>query len=78
MRRGSVLEDTTACAEFLAALEHDAGGAAVLDEHLRDTRALVRISAPASRAADAIACEIAPVPPRANPHERNAPSISPM
>ena len=40
--------------------------------------ALVRISTPASRAASAIEFEIAPVPPRANPHERNAPSISPM
>ncbi len=39
---------------------------------------LVRISAPASRAAAAIAFEIAPVPPRLNPHDRNAPSISPM
>ena len=40
--------------------------------------ASVRISTPASRAASAIAFEIAPVPPRENPHERNAPSISPM
>ena len=42
------------------------------------TAALVRISTPASRAAAAIALEIAPVPPRARPHDRNAPSISPM
>jgi hypothetical protein len=33
----------------------------------------VRISAPASRAASAIALEIAPVPPRANPQARKAP-----
>ena len=45
---------------------------------IRDTDVSVRISTPASRAADAIAFEIAPVPPRAKPHERNAPSISPM
>src|SRR5712691_10834909 len=42
------------------------------------TGALVRISAPASRAASAMAFEIAPVPPRLKPQERNAPSISPM
>jgi hypothetical protein len=42
------------------------------------TGAFVRISTPASRAAAAIASEMAPVPPRAKPHERNAPSISPM
>ncbi len=42
------------------------------------TPAFVRISTPASRAAEAIAFEIAPVPPRLNPHDRNAPSISPM
>ena len=42
------------------------------------TGASVRISTPASRAAPAIAFEIAPVPPREKPHERNAPSISPM
>src|SRR5687767_4557862 len=42
------------------------------------TAASARISAPASRAAAAMALEIAPVPPRASPHERNAPSISPM
>ena len=45
---------------------------------MRATGASVRISAPASRAAAAIAFEIAPVPPRAKPQERNAPSISPM
>src|SRR5882724_506303 len=42
------------------------------------TPAFVRISTPASRAAAAMAFEIAPVPPRLNPHDRNAPSISPM
>ncbi len=45
---------------------------------IRATGASVRISTPAARAADAIASEIAPVPPREMPHERNAPSISPM
>jgi hypothetical protein len=45
---------------------------------MRATAVSVRISTPASRAAAAIAFEIAPVPPRANPHERKAPSISPM
>jgi hypothetical protein len=42
------------------------------------TSACERISTPAARAALAIAFAIAPVPPRAKPHERNAPSISPM
>ena len=42
------------------------------------TGACVRISTPAARAAAAIAAEIAPVPPRARPQERNSPSISPM
>ena len=45
---------------------------------IRATEVSVRISTPASRAALAIAFEIAPVPPRAKPHDRNAPSISPM
>ena len=44
----------------------------------RSTAAPVRISTPASRAAEAMAAEMAPVPPRASPHERNSPSISPM
>ena len=42
------------------------------------TEAFVRISAPASCAAAAMAFEMAPVPPRLKPQERNAPSISPM
>ncbi len=42
------------------------------------TVAFVRISAPAARAAEAIDSLTAPVPPLANPHARNAPSISPM
>ncbi len=45
---------------------------------MRAIGASVRISTPASRAASAMALEIAPVPPRAKPQERNAPSISPM
>ena len=42
------------------------------------TLASVRTSTPASRAAPAMAAEIAPVPPRASPHDLKAPSISPM
>ena len=42
------------------------------------TGAFVRISTPASRAAEAMARLIAPVPPREKPQERKAPSISPM
>ena len=42
------------------------------------TVASVRISAPNRRAASAMAFDTAPVPPRDRPHERNAPSISPM
>ena len=38
----------------------------------------VTISTPASFAAAAMARLIAPVPPRENPQERKAPSISPM
>jgi hypothetical protein len=45
---------------------------------MRATGAFVRISTPASRAAPAMARLIAPVPPREKPHERKAPSISPM
>ena len=43
-----------------------------------ETLASVSISAPASLAALAIALEIAPVPPRGNPQDRKAPSISPI
>jgi len=42
------------------------------------TAAPARISTPASRAAAAIAFEMAPVPPLAKPHDRYAPSIPPM
>ena len=64
-------------ADFFAGLEDNAGGAAVPVEDFSDG-ALVRISTPSSRAAAAIALEIAPVPPRLKPHERKAPSISPI
>ena len=40
--------------------------------------ALDRAILAASRAALAMAFEIAPVPPRESPHDLNAPSISPM
>ena len=42
------------------------------------TAASVRISAPSSRAAEAIARLTPPVPPRGMPQARKAPSISPM
>ena len=45
---------------------------------IRATGASVRISAPSDRAADAMASDTPPVPPRGMPHARNAPSISPM
>ena len=45
---------------------------------IRSMAASVTISTPASFAAAAMARLIAPVPPRENPQERKAPSISPM
>jgi hypothetical protein len=45
---------------------------------MRSMEAAVRTSTPASWAAAAMAMEMAPVPPREKPHDRNTPSISPM
>ena len=78
MRCGSTLEETTLAEISSPDLQHDAAGAAILDENFRDAALCVRISTPASRAASAMALEMAPVPPRLKPQERNAPSISPM
>ena len=63
--------------DLLAAVEHHAGRSAVATS-MRATGASVRISAPASRAALAIASLTPPVPPSGMPQARNAPSISPM
>ncbi len=44
----------------------------------RATSASVRISAPSERAAEAMASDTAPVPPRGIPQAPAAPSTSPM
>ena len=62
---------------LVAVGQHHAFGFAVLHDDLRDGGLGADFGAK-SRAASAIAFEIAPVPPRANPQERKAPSISPM
>ena len=75
--RGSTLEETTR-----AAISSPDSSTTPVGLAARDTifaiGAFVRISTPASRAAAAQASEIAPVPPRAKPQARNAPSMSPM
>jgi hypothetical protein len=63
--------------KLLAVLEHHTLGACATDEDVRH-RSLRSDLDPAARAAPAMAFEMAPVPPRASPHDRNAPSISPM
>ena len=77
VRRGSRLEDTT----FACSSSPLARATPVTRPFLTSTCATgasVRISAPASRAAEAIASATAPVPPLAKPHARKWPSISPM
>src|SRR5882724_11801101 len=77
VRCGSTLDETTfavSSSPLCSATPHARPSLTVIFA----TLALVRISTPASRAAAAIALEIAPVPPRLNPHDRNAPSISPI
>jgi hypothetical protein len=75
--RGSTLESTT-----FASISSPPGSTTPVArppfDLIRSTGASVRISTPASSAAPAIARLMAPVPPREKPHERNAPSISPM
>ncbi len=65
--RGSTLEATTPAAISSPFFEHDARAPCSLATRMRATAASVRISTPASRAASAMAFEIAPVPPRAEP-----------
>src|SRR6266568_1743138 len=77
VRCGSTLEETT-CAEISSPSLRATPQARLFLTRILPTDALVRISTPASRAAPAMAFEMAPVPPRLKPHERNAPSISPM
>ncbi len=77
VRFGSTL-DSTSSASISSPLVSTTPVASPRLTVIRATDASVRISTPASRAASAIAFEIAPVPPRAKPHERKAPSISPM
>ena len=75
--RGSTLEETT-CASISSPLTRTTPVALPPLTLMRAIGVSVRISTPASRAASAMELEMAPVPPRANPQERNAPSISPM
>ncbi len=77
MRCGSTAE-TTAAAAISSPLSSTTPVARPLRSAISATGASVRISAPSSRAAAAIASLTAPVPPRARPQERKAPSISPM
>ncbi len=77
VRRGSTLDETTV-ASISSPFSSTTPFAWPLTSLIFAIGVLVRISTPASRAASAIALEMAPVPPRAKPHERNAPSISPM
>jgi len=64
-------------ADFFAGLEDDAGGAAVPVENFCDGGVSANFDAQfACGGGDRVG--IAPVPPRLKPHERNAPSISPM
>ena len=75
--RGSTLDETTV-ASISSPFSSTTPVARPSESLIFATGVFVRISTPASRAASAMAFEIAPVPPRAKPHERNAPSISPM
>ena len=77
VRFGSTL-DTTTFALSSSPLASTTPVARPCFDRMRATGASVRISAPNSRAADAIASETAPVPPRDRPQDRKAPSISPM
>ena len=75
--RGSTLEETTV-ASISSPFSSTTPFALPLTSLIFAIDVFVRISTPASRAASPMALEIAPVPPRANPQERKAPSISPM
>ena len=77
VRRGSTLEETTV-ASISSPFSRTTPFALPLTSLIFAIGVFVRISTPASRAASPIALEIAPVPPRAKPQERKAPSISPM
>ena len=77
MRRGSAL-DNTRLARISSPLASATPVARPFSTSTCATGASVRISAPAARAAAAIASLTEPLPPFANPHARNTPSISPM
>ena len=77
VRRGSTLEDTTR-ASISSPSTRTTPVALPPLTLIRAIGVWVRISTPASRAASAMALEMAPVPPRAKPQDRKAPSISPM
>src|SRR4029453_13047422 len=77
VRFGSTLDATTLAA-ISSPFSRTTPVARPFFVRMRLTDASVRISTPYSRAAAAIAFETAPVPPRDNPHDLKAPSISPM
>ena len=74
---GLRFEITARGADRLALLGHDAGGAALLDDHFAHAPHSTRMSAPCAAAAFAIACVIAPMPPIAWPHAPFLPFTSP-
>ena len=73
-----MLADTTFGAHLVAVLQHDAGGAAVLDEDPRDRRVRADLDAGLARGGRDRAARWRRCRRAAKPHERNAPSISPM
>ena len=65
-------------ADLLARLEHDTRGLAARDQDLGDRGLRADLDTELHGPRPAQALEMAPVPPRAKPHARNAPSMSPM
>ena len=77
VRRGSTLEPTWS-ANTSSPPSRTTPAARPPDVRIRSTPAFVRISAPKLTAAFASVSATAPIPPRWKPHDRDAPSISPM
>ena len=75
---GACAPETTQCASLSSPFSSTTPFARPFFMTTRATGALVRIVAPWCCAAVAMAWLTPPVPPFENPHERNAPSISPI
>jgi len=75
-RCGSTLEETTVGGELFALWRATTAARAILDEDFANEGLWYEFD-PASRAASAMAFEIAPVPPRLKPQERKRRPISP-